>query len=137
MAAEQHTVFEIDAGDDVIDTLNDLNIKKTINVGDFLKIMLRNQNVSIEKITVNKNSQGFIISISTNSKRTFYASPTISREIAEFNFENKITQVVNSSGISDAPQILKRGGKRRRRTNKRGKRRSIKKRRTNKRRRRY
>lgn len=139
MAAEQHTVFEIDEGDDEDDEFNKLNRKKTINPGDFLKIALRNQSINISQITsVNKNSAGIITSISRDFKVTIPGTdPNILSRIAEFNFENKITQVVNSSGISAAPQRPKMGGKRRSRTNKRGKRRSIRKRRTNKRRRRY
>jgi hypothetical protein len=126
-ASRQYTVFEIDEDDDD-EEFNKLNGIKTINPGDFLKIALRNQSINISQITsVNKNSAGEITSISRDSKVTIPGTdPNILREIADFNRENKITKLVNNSGISAAPQ-RPMGGKRRRTNRKR--RRTIRKRR--------
>ena len=120
-ASRQDTVFEIDEDDDEIDELNELNKKKTINPGDFLKITLRNQTINISQITsVNKNSAGIITSISRNSKLTIPGTdPNILREIADFNRDNEISILVNSIGVSPAPQRPKMGGKRRRTNRKR------------------
>ena len=144
MASEEKTVFEIDQEeyeDENNEKLNELNIIKEIKNGDFLKIDSRDQSISIKQITeINKDKQK-IKSISTNLILEIDGRSTnILREIGDFNRENNITNLVNSTGIYDAPQTPKPkpkpkiGGKRRRRTNKRSKRRQ---RRTNKRRRRY
>jgi hypothetical protein len=128
-ASRQDTVFEIDEDDDEIDELNELNGKKTINPGDFLKITLRNQTINISQITsVNKNSAGIITSISRDSKVTIPGTgPNILSQIADFNRDNNISILVNSSGVYAAPQRPKMGGKRRRTNRKR--RRTIRKRR--------
>jgi len=128
-ASRQYTVFEIDEDDNEVQEFNKLNGIKTINPGDFLKIALRNQGINISQIiSVNKNSAGTITSISRDSKVTIPGTnPNILREIADFNWNNGISILVNSSGISDAPQRPKMGGKRRRTNRKR--RRTIRKRR--------
>ena len=119
--ASQHTVFEIDEDSDKLSELNELNRIKTINPGDFLKIDLRNQSINISQITsLNKNSEGIITSISRNSKLTIPGTdPNILREIADFNRDNEISILVNSIGVSPAPQRPKMGGKRRRTNRKR------------------
>jgi len=128
-ASRQDTIFEIDEDDDEVVEFNKLNGIKTINPGDFLKIALRNQGMNISQITgVNKNSAGIITSISRDSKVTIPGTdPNILREISDFNRDNDISILVNSSGVYPAPQRPKMGGKRRR-TN-RKKRRTIRKRR--------
>ena len=120
-ASRQYTVFEIDEDDNEVQEFNKLNGIKTINPGDFLKIALRNQGINISQIiSVNKNSAGTITSISRDSKVTIPGTnPNILREIADFNRDNEISILVNSIGVSPAPQRPKMGGKRRRTNRKR------------------